>query len=150
MRTEPKASIKKIITVSVDIDNYHDKCQICISFKFKGRFLLQNESCRNQTVNSGFKLLFMVRTRAGPNTIFLSLEASVVIITEYSKLRREGLNIFFSQIKAGISVRLSVCLHFYYVENRSSNDFTRGGCVAGPKGVQCAFWCNMDRRHVQN
>ncbi len=32
-----------------------------------------------------------------------------------------GLNIFFSLIKAGISVRLSVCLHFYYVKNRSSN-----------------------------
>ncbi len=31
-----------------------------------------------------------------------------------------GLNIFFSLIKAGISVLLSVCLHFY-VKNRSSN-----------------------------
>ncbi len=38
---------KKIITIiffiSVDIDNYHDKCQNFISFKFKARFLLQNE-----------------------------------------------------------------------------------------------------------
>ncbi len=35
---------KKIITIifviSVDIDNYHDKCQIFISFKFKARILL--------------------------------------------------------------------------------------------------------------
>ncbi len=33
---------KNIITImffiSVDIDNYHDKCQIFISFKFKARF----------------------------------------------------------------------------------------------------------------
>ncbi len=46
---------KKIITIiffiSVDIDNYHDKCQIFISFKFKDRFLLQSESYRNQTIN---------------------------------------------------------------------------------------------------
>ncbi len=46
---------KKIITIiffiSVDIDNYHDKCQIFISFKFKPRILLQSESCRNQTIN---------------------------------------------------------------------------------------------------
>ncbi len=46
---------QKIITIiiflSVDIDNYHDKCQIFISFKFKARFLLQSESCRNQTIN---------------------------------------------------------------------------------------------------
>ncbi len=46
---------KKIITIiffiSVDIDNYHDKCQIFISFKFKDRFLRQRESCRNQTIN---------------------------------------------------------------------------------------------------
>ncbi len=27
-------------------------------------------------------------------------------------------------------MHLSVCLHFYYVENCSSNDFTCGGCVA--------------------
>ncbi len=27
-----------IILISVDIDNYHDKCQIFISFKFKARF----------------------------------------------------------------------------------------------------------------
>ncbi len=46
---------KKIITIfffiSVDIDNYHDKCQIFISFKFKPRILLQSESCRNQTIH---------------------------------------------------------------------------------------------------
>ncbi len=46
---------QKIITInifiSVDIDNYHDKCQIFISFKFKDRFLLQSESFRNQTIN---------------------------------------------------------------------------------------------------
>ncbi len=40
-----------IIFISVDIDNYHDKCQIFISFKFKARFLLQSESFRNQTIN---------------------------------------------------------------------------------------------------
>ncbi len=33
-----------IIFISVDIDNYHDKCQIFISFKFKARFLLQSET----------------------------------------------------------------------------------------------------------
>ncbi len=37
--------------LSVDIDNYHDKCQIFISFKFKARVLLQSESCRNQTIH---------------------------------------------------------------------------------------------------
>ncbi len=40
-----------IIFISVDIDNYHDKCQIFISFKFKARFLLQSESFTNQTIN---------------------------------------------------------------------------------------------------
>ncbi len=40
-----------IIFISVDIDNYHDKWQIFISFKFKARFLLQSESFRNQTIN---------------------------------------------------------------------------------------------------
>ncbi len=40
-----------IIFISVDIDNYHDKCQIFISLKFKARFLLQSESFRNQTIN---------------------------------------------------------------------------------------------------
>ncbi len=40
-----------IIFISVDIDNYHDKCQIFISFKFKARFLLQSESFRNQTIH---------------------------------------------------------------------------------------------------
>ncbi len=46
---------QKMITIffliSVDIDNYHDKCQIFISFKVKARFLLRSESCRNQTIN---------------------------------------------------------------------------------------------------
>ncbi len=46
-----KKIIMIIFFISVDIDNYHDKCQICISFKFKDRFLLQSESCRNQTIN---------------------------------------------------------------------------------------------------
>ncbi len=40
-----------IILISVDIDNYHDKCQIFISFKFTARCLLQSESFRNQTIN---------------------------------------------------------------------------------------------------
>ncbi len=40
-----------IIFISVDIDNYHDKCQIFISLKFKARFLLQCESFTNQTIN---------------------------------------------------------------------------------------------------
>ncbi len=42
---------KKIITIifliSVDIDNYHDKFPIFISFKFKARFLLQSEKLIN-------------------------------------------------------------------------------------------------------
>ncbi len=42
----------KIITIffsiSVDIDNYHDKCQIYI---LKPDFFLQSESCRNQIIN---------------------------------------------------------------------------------------------------
>ncbi len=37
-----------------DIDNYHDKCQIIISFKFKDRFLLQCECCQTHMVNFGF------------------------------------------------------------------------------------------------
>ncbi len=35
----------------IHMDNYHNKCEIFISFKFKARFLLQSESSRNQTVN---------------------------------------------------------------------------------------------------
>ncbi len=35
------------VLISVDIDNYQDKFQIFISFKFKYRYLLQSESCRN-------------------------------------------------------------------------------------------------------
>ncbi len=46
-----KNIITIIFLISVDIDNYHDKCQIFISFKFKARILLQSESCRNQTIN---------------------------------------------------------------------------------------------------
>ncbi len=46
-----KKIIMIIFFISVDIDNYHDKCQIFISFKFKARILLQSESCRNQTIN---------------------------------------------------------------------------------------------------
>ncbi len=35
-------------------------------------------------------------------------------------------------------MRLSVCLHLYYAENRSSNRFNAWrGCYCGPKGVQC-------------
>lgn len=48
--------------ISFDIDDYHDKCHIFISFKFKSIFLLLSEICRNQTVNRGFKPLFIVRT----------------------------------------------------------------------------------------
>jgi len=44
--------------ISVDIYNYHNICQICISLKFKGRFLLLIESCKKQSVNCVFKLLF--------------------------------------------------------------------------------------------
>jgi len=44
--------------ISVEIDNYHNICQIFISFKFRGRFLLLSESCINQSVNCFFKLLF--------------------------------------------------------------------------------------------
>ncbi len=46
-----KKIIKIIFFISVDIDNYHDKCQIFISFKFKDRFLLQSESCKSQTID---------------------------------------------------------------------------------------------------
>ncbi len=46
-----KNIITIIIFISVDIDNYHDKCQIFIFFKFKARFLLQSESFTNQTIN---------------------------------------------------------------------------------------------------
>ncbi len=38
--------------ISIDTNTF----QIFIFFKFKGRFLLPSESCRNQTVNCGFKL----------------------------------------------------------------------------------------------
>ncbi len=46
----------------------------------------------------------------------------------------------------------SVCLiAFLFVENRSSNDFTRGGCVAAdPRECSVAYGCNMDTQHVQN
>ncbi len=44
-----------IFYISVDIDNYHDKCQIFIYFKFEARFLLQRESCRNQTIHFPLK-----------------------------------------------------------------------------------------------
>ncbi len=44
-------NITIIIFISVDIDNYHDKCQIFISFKFKARFLLESESFTNQTID---------------------------------------------------------------------------------------------------
>ncbi len=46
-----------IIFISVDIDNYHDKCQIFISFKFKAIFLLQSESFRNQTINFPYTII---------------------------------------------------------------------------------------------
>ncbi len=42
--------------------NYHVKFQIFIFLKFIGRLLLLSKSYRNQTVDCGFKLLFMVRT----------------------------------------------------------------------------------------
>ena len=38
------------IFISVDIDNYHDKCQIIVSFKFKVLLLFLSEIRRNQTV----------------------------------------------------------------------------------------------------
>ncbi len=41
----PKKKTHYRIFISVDIDNCHDKCQIFISFKFSGRFLLLGESC---------------------------------------------------------------------------------------------------------
>ncbi len=44
------------ITIAFFISIDTDKFQIFISFKFKGRFLLPSESCRNQTINCGFKL----------------------------------------------------------------------------------------------
>ncbi len=35
---------------SFEIDHFPDKCQIFLYFKFKARFLIQSESCWNQTV----------------------------------------------------------------------------------------------------
>ncbi len=35
-----KKNITIIFFISVDIDNFHDKCQILIFFKFKARILL--------------------------------------------------------------------------------------------------------------
>ncbi len=40
-----------IVFISVENDNYHDTCQIFIAFKFKARFLLQNERCKNKTIH---------------------------------------------------------------------------------------------------
>ncbi len=92
-----------------------------------------------------------VNTSAGPNTIFWASKLRYKSTLNIRSFGGRGLNIFFSLIKAGISVRLSVCLHFYYVENRSSNRLHAWRvCCCGPKGVQCAFWCNIDTRHVQN
>ncbi len=68
---------KKEITIHcfmlVDIDNYQNTFLIFAFLKFKGRVLLLlfrqlylrsllSESRRNQTINCGFKLLFIVRT----------------------------------------------------------------------------------------
>ncbi len=60
-------------------------------------------------------------SRAGPNTIFGASKLRYKSTSNIRSFGGRGLNIFFSLIKAGISVHLSVCLHFYYVENRSSN-----------------------------
>ncbi len=45
-----KLGLGDMAIFSIDINNYHDK-YFQISFKFKGRFLLQSVSCRNQTWN---------------------------------------------------------------------------------------------------
>ncbi len=62
-----------------------------------------------------------VITRAGPNTIFWAAKLRYKSTSNIRSFGGRGLNIFFSLIKAGISVRLSVWLHLYYVKNRSSN-----------------------------
>ncbi len=62
-----------------------------------------------------------LRFRAGPNTIFWASKLRYKSTSNIRSFGGRGLNIFFSLIKAGISVRLSVCLHFYYVNYRSSN-----------------------------
>ncbi len=59
-----------------------------------------------------------------------------------------GWNIFFSLIKAGISVCLFA---FYYVENRSSIRLhVWWVCCCGPKGVQCCILVAIWTRNIQN
>ncbi len=49
-----KKSLFFLLLFFFDIDYYHDKCQIIISFKFKDRFLLQCECCQTHMVNFVF------------------------------------------------------------------------------------------------
>ncbi len=76
---------------------------------------------------------------AGPNKKNLSIDASVVISTEYSKLRKKGGEHILLSNK-GRNLYVSVCLHFYYVKDHSSNRFHIWRvCSCGPKGVQCCI-----------
>lgn len=80
--------------------------------------------------------------RARPKTIFGASKALGGTDTEYWKLWREGLNIFFSLINSGISV--SVCLHFIMSRTVDPMDFSHGGCVAAePRECTVSFWSNM-------
>ncbi len=85
----------------------------------------QKQTKNKQTIyKEGLVRLGSVRffeSRTGPNTIFWASKLRYKSTSNIRSFGGRGLNIFFSLIKAGISVRLSVCLHLYYVENRSSN-----------------------------
>ncbi len=99
----------------------------------------QNVSPPHQILNTRvpegpWKVFNLVESRAGPNSIFLRFESNQYRIFEASEGGAE--HILLSNKKAGISVHLSICLHFYYVENHASIDFTHGGCCCGHKGVQ--------------
>ncbi len=95
-----------------------------------------------------YKHTSLAHSRAGQNTIFLASKLRYKSTSNIQSFGGRGLNIFFSLIKAGISVRLSVCLHFYYVENRSSNRL-HAWQVCCCDAVS-HFGCNMDTWHVHN
>ncbi len=54
---------KKMLTIiffiSVDIDNYHDKCQIFISFKFKPRTESRNGFGLPDNINNNNNITFL-------------------------------------------------------------------------------------------
>ncbi len=87
---------------------------------------------------------------SNPHRIFKASEGGAEHILLSNKGRNLCICLLFSLIKAGICAS-AVCLHFYYVDNCSSNQLHAWRvCCCRPKGVQSPFWCNMDTRHVQN